>query len=147
VLIGLREFPGIPPDHGTHAETIYAANAAVSPDCDINQLMVDLGFGSGYVAQGGDIGSRIARILAVQYDACKGRSPIPFLPSLSLNITLSSGPCKFLSYIPTCWNRSGVALAPRKGRPSPRTRIHSIRDGVFSRTRNETKHHRTHSRE
>ncbi|KAL2849354.1 Alpha/Beta hydrolase protein [Aspergillus pseudodeflectus] len=37
----------------------------------LNQLMLDLGFGSGYVAQGGDLGSMLARILAVQYETCK----------------------------------------------------------------------------
>jgi len=37
----------------------------------INTLMIGLGFGNGYVAQGGDIGSRIARSLAVDYEACK----------------------------------------------------------------------------
>ena len=37
-----------------------------------DQLMKDLGFESGYVAQGGDIGSRIARALAVDYESCKG---------------------------------------------------------------------------
>lgn len=36
-----------------------------------NQLMHDLGFGSGYVAQGGDIGSRISRLLAVQFEEVK----------------------------------------------------------------------------
>ncbi|KAL4810130.1 Alpha/Beta hydrolase protein [Aspergillus unguis] len=36
-----------------------------------NQLMSDLGFASGYVSQGGDIGSRVARLLAVHYDSCK----------------------------------------------------------------------------
>jgi microsomal epoxide hydrolase len=35
--------------------------------------MKDLGFESGYVAQGGDIGSRIARTLAVDYESCKGK--------------------------------------------------------------------------
>lgn len=39
----------------------------------INKLMVGLGFGSGYVSQGGDIGSFLSRMLAVQYDECKGR--------------------------------------------------------------------------
>lgn len=34
-------------------------------------LMVGLGFGSGYVAQGGDIGSFVSRVLAVTADACK----------------------------------------------------------------------------
>lgn len=37
----------------------------------INELMVGLGFGSGYIAHGGDIGSFISRILAVQYSTCK----------------------------------------------------------------------------
>lgn len=37
----------------------------------MNELMVGIGFGSGYVAHGGDIGSFISRILAVRYDACK----------------------------------------------------------------------------
>ena len=37
----------------------------------INELMVGLGFGNGYMAHGGDIGSFISRILAVQYSACK----------------------------------------------------------------------------
>ena len=40
----------------------------------LNQLMVGLGFESGYAAQGGDIGSRIARELAVDYESCKGMS-------------------------------------------------------------------------
>jgi microsomal epoxide hydrolase len=44
----------------------------------LNQLMMDLGFGSGYVAQGGDIGSRVARILAVEHEACKGSPHLPF---------------------------------------------------------------------
>ncbi|PMD42060.1 alpha/beta-hydrolase [Hyaloscypha variabilis F] len=37
----------------------------------MNQLMIDLGFGEGYIAQGGDIGSRVAKILAWDYEACK----------------------------------------------------------------------------
>ncbi|KAL3463727.1 Alpha/Beta hydrolase protein [Aspergillus heterothallicus] len=37
----------------------------------MNQLMLDLGFGNGYVAQGGDLGSMLARTMAVEYDACK----------------------------------------------------------------------------
>jgi microsomal epoxide hydrolase len=38
----------------------------------INQLMQNIGLGSGYVAQGGDIGSRISRLLSLNYDGCKG---------------------------------------------------------------------------
>ncbi|KAL4921801.1 Alpha/Beta hydrolase protein [Aspergillus aurantiobrunneus] len=37
----------------------------------VDHLMRDLGFGSGYVSQGGDIGSRIATLLAVYYGSCK----------------------------------------------------------------------------
>ncbi|KAB8072527.1 Alpha/Beta hydrolase protein [Aspergillus leporis] len=37
----------------------------------VNKIMANLGFESGYVAQGGDIGAKVARILAVDYDACK----------------------------------------------------------------------------
>lgn len=52
----------------------------------LNTLMLDLGFGdSGYVAQGGDIGSRLSRLLGAHYPACKAvhrmllSSPIPCL--------------------------------------------------------------------
>ncbi|KAE8386397.1 Alpha/Beta hydrolase protein [Aspergillus alliaceus] len=37
----------------------------------IDTLMKNLGFESGYVAQGGDIGARVSRHLAVNYDSCK----------------------------------------------------------------------------
>ncbi|UCK58043.1 hypothetical protein AFCA_000910 [Aspergillus flavus] len=37
----------------------------------IDKLMKDLGFESGYIAQGGDIGSRVSRFLAVDHDSCK----------------------------------------------------------------------------
>lgn len=39
----------------------------------VDKLMNDLGFGGGYVAQGGDIGSRVGRVLAVDYESCKGQ--------------------------------------------------------------------------
>ncbi|KAL4727120.1 hypothetical protein ACLX1H_006021 [Fusarium chlamydosporum] len=37
----------------------------------VNTLMVQLGFGNGYVAQGGDIGSKVSRVLAVSHEECK----------------------------------------------------------------------------
>ncbi|EGP86991.1 uncharacterized protein MYCGRDRAFT_71676 [Zymoseptoria tritici IPO323] len=37
----------------------------------VDKLMVGLGFGSGYIAQGGDIGSFVSRILGAQYESCK----------------------------------------------------------------------------
>jgi microsomal epoxide hydrolase len=36
----------------------------------MNRLMIDLGSGGGYVAQGGDIGSNVARVIAAEHDAC-----------------------------------------------------------------------------
>lgn len=39
--------------------------------------MIGLSFGTqhgGYLAQGGDIGSLVARILALEYDDCKGEN-------------------------------------------------------------------------
>jgi microsomal epoxide hydrolase len=33
--------------------------------------MLDLGFGAAYVVQGGDIGSKVARVLAAGHEACK----------------------------------------------------------------------------
>lgn len=37
----------------------------------LDKLMASLGFGAGYVATGGAVGSSVARVLAAQYDSCK----------------------------------------------------------------------------
>lgn len=37
-----------------------------------DKLMSGIGFGSGYVVQGGDVGSLVARMLAFTYESCKG---------------------------------------------------------------------------
>lgn len=37
----------------------------------MNQVMIDLGFGTGYIAQGGDIGYFLARRLSVSHEECK----------------------------------------------------------------------------
>jgi microsomal epoxide hydrolase len=34
-------------------------------------LMADLGFENGYVAQGGDVGSKVARVMAAEHESCK----------------------------------------------------------------------------
>lgn len=39
----------------------------------IDTFMKQLGFESGYVAQGGDVGSRVARVLGAQFESCKGK--------------------------------------------------------------------------
>lgn len=38
----------------------------------LNDLMISLGFASGYLAQGGDLGNFVSRFFAMKYDACKG---------------------------------------------------------------------------
>ena len=51
----------------------------------INKVMVNLGFEDGYVAQGGDIGSRIGRILAVDHEPCKAvHCKLPIASSLQM---------------------------------------------------------------
>lgn len=38
----------------------------------MNQLIIDLGFGErGYIAQGGDVGSALARIMTVHHEECR----------------------------------------------------------------------------
>ena len=39
----------------------------------MNQLMLELGFGVGYLVQGGDVGSKVARVMAAKHDECKGK--------------------------------------------------------------------------
>lgn len=38
----------------------------------MDALMKGLGFESGYVAQGGDVGSKVARILGSRFEGCQG---------------------------------------------------------------------------
>lgn len=40
----------------------------------LDRLMSKLSFGNGYIVQGGDIGSRVGRLLAATYPGCKGKS-------------------------------------------------------------------------
>jgi microsomal epoxide hydrolase len=51
----------------------------------MNELMVNLGFGDGYVAQGGDIGCAVSRLLGAKYPACKGslKKTAAFMTSFS----------------------------------------------------------------
>lgn len=39
----------------------------------LNRLALNLGFGSGYIIQGGDIGSKVGRVMAATYDEVKGK--------------------------------------------------------------------------
>ena len=61
--------PGYAYSSGPPVHTDYGIDVAAGA---MNELMVGLGFGSGYLAQGGDLGSFVSRLLAMKYDACKG---------------------------------------------------------------------------
>ncbi|KAI1625308.1 Alpha/Beta hydrolase protein [Exophiala viscosa] len=61
--------PGYAYSSGPPLNTDYGIDLAAGA---LNNLMVGLGFGSGYIAQGGDLGSFVSRFLAMSYDACKG---------------------------------------------------------------------------
>jgi microsomal epoxide hydrolase len=57
----------------------------------VNTLMVDLRFGSGYVTQGGDIGSKVSRVLGTVHPECKGKFiRTPFNTDCSLIESLDS---------------------------------------------------------
>ena len=61
--------PGYAYSSGPPVEKDYGIDIAAAA---LHNLMVGLGFGSGYLAQGGDLGSFVSRLLALKYDACKG---------------------------------------------------------------------------
>lgn len=63
----------------------------------MNKLMVGLGFGSGYVLQGGDIGSFTACIMSGTYDECKGESG----PSLHVKEKIGSS-CLTVRHLLAC---------------------------------------------
>ena len=60
------------PDYGLSGGSTRNTEMTIAQSARImNQLMVDLGFGEGYVAQGGDLGSMLARVMSVYYKECK----------------------------------------------------------------------------
>ena len=65
----IPSLPGYAYSSGPPIETDYGIDIAAGA---LNNLMIGLGFGSGYLAQGGDLGSFVSRLLAMNYDACKG---------------------------------------------------------------------------
>lgn len=59
----------------------YAFSSAPPTDVDfrledvaqiLDHLMSNLGFSNGYIAQGGDVGSKVAQVLAAKHRNCKG---------------------------------------------------------------------------
>jgi len=63
----------------------------------IDKLMRGLGFGSGYIAQGGDVRSIVSRLLGERFEACKVGSLHSLSPHSSITLIESrSGSCQFL---------------------------------------------------
>ena len=48
----------------------------------MDSLMKQIGIGEGYVVQGGDVGSRVARVVAVNHDSWKGKQYSPLKKQL-----------------------------------------------------------------
>ena len=69
----------------------------------MNQLLLDLGFGDGYIAQGGDIGASVAKLLGVTFESCKAVH-VNFCPVLSPPPGLSVDSL-------TEWEKVGLARA------------------------------------
>lgn len=61
--------PGYAYSSGSPVDVDYGLDMAAGA---INSLMTGLGFGSGYLVHGGDLGSFVSRILVGAHDACKG---------------------------------------------------------------------------
>ena len=60
------------PDYGLSSRTSHGTEVTPEHAARImNQLMIDLGFERGYMAQGGDVGSMLSRFMSVHYEACK----------------------------------------------------------------------------
>jgi pimeloyl-ACP methyl ester carboxylesterase len=60
------------PDYGLSGSLSQNLEMSLERAASImNGLMIALGFEKGYVAQGGDLGSMIARLMAVNHKECK----------------------------------------------------------------------------
>lgn len=65
----IPSLPGYGYSSSPRVEVDYTIEMAASA---LNNLMKGLGFGNGYLVQGGDLGSFIARALATRHEECKG---------------------------------------------------------------------------
>jgi pimeloyl-ACP methyl ester carboxylesterase len=61
--------PGYAYSSGPPLDKDYGIDVASTA---LHSLMMGLGFGSGYLAQGGDIGSFVSQFLSARYEECKG---------------------------------------------------------------------------
>lgn len=81
----------------------------------LHHLMVGLGFGSGYLAQGGDVGSFIARYQAARYDACKSAHlNMTVIPPEAFTAEVTDGEKHFVARIQAFF-ATGAAYAQMQG--------------------------------
>ncbi|KAJ3576919.1 hypothetical protein NPX13_g3550 [Xylaria arbuscula] len=107
------------PEYGLSRSASQQAEMTFSQAARImNQLMLDLGFGQGYVVQGGDLGSLLSRIMSVEYDSCKAfhvnmlvADPALKAPSPDL---LSAEESQIVQRTET-WRQTGLAYALEHG--------------------------------
>ncbi|KAI0856214.1 Alpha/Beta hydrolase protein [Xylaria cubensis] len=107
------------PDYGLSRSASQQAEMTLTQAARImNQLMLDLGYGQGYVVQGGDLGSMLSRIMSVEYESCKAfhvnmlvADPALKAPSLDL---LSSEESQIVQRTET-WRQTGLAYALEHG--------------------------------
>ncbi|POS74617.1 epoxide hydrolase [Diaporthe helianthi] len=103
----------IPLDKETHLESVAES---------LNQLMIDLGFGGGYAAQGGDIGSFTARYLSM-FNECKAFHLNMLFPETtdSAGHSVDSLPQEELEHLQhmSVWRSTGTSYLLQHGlRPS-----------------------------
>ncbi|KAI0197639.1 Alpha/Beta hydrolase protein [Astrocystis sublimbata] len=106
------------PDYGLSRSASPAEMTLDQAARIMNQLMLDLGFGQGYVVQGGDLGSMLARIMSVEYESCKAfhvnmlvADPALEAPSPTL---LSPEEAEIVQRTET-WRQTGLAYALQHG--------------------------------
>ncbi|PSR78437.1 epoxide hydrolase 1 [Coniella lustricola] len=82
----------------------------------LNKLMVELGFGRGYVTQGGDVGYMISRILNADHDECKAMHVNTMMPEHDLDDTegLDETELRYLAKFKD-WQAKGAAYALEHG--------------------------------
>jgi len=87
-----------------------------------NKLLIGLGFGSGYVVQGGDIGSEVGRILVTEYPSCKAIHTnfwVVMPPADAKNLSLSES------------EREGLQRAVQLGSPGAYVFVHGTRTSTI----------------
>ncbi|KAI1733656.1 Alpha/Beta hydrolase protein [Xylaria scruposa] len=107
------------PDYGLSRSANQQAEMTLTQAARImNQLMLDLGFGQGYVVQGGDLGSMLSRIMSAEYESCKAfhvnmlvADPALKAPSPDM---LSSEESQIIQRTET-WRQTGLAYALEHG--------------------------------